>query len=68
VGAGALDRFLGEWGHQGAVISSRTDAGVHALRNVFHVDVYFDTLEQRASGDTSAKRVSPAAPTAFTRV
>ena len=35
----ALDELVGRDGHSGVQVSSRTDAGVHALRNVFHVDV-----------------------------
>ena len=36
---GALDRLVGQGNHCGAVVSSRTDKGVHAIMNTFHVDV-----------------------------
>ena len=35
----ALDRFVGAEHHDGIVGSSRTDKGVHALANTFHIDV-----------------------------
>jgi tRNA pseudouridine38-40 synthase len=35
----ALNRMVGEKSHNGAIVSSRTDAGVHALYNTFHVDI-----------------------------
>lgn len=35
----ALDRFLGHQNYENIQVSSRTDRGVHALYNTFHMDV-----------------------------
>ena len=35
----ALDRFLGRQNYENIQVSSRTDRGVHALYNTFHMDV-----------------------------
>jgi tRNA pseudouridine38-40 synthase len=36
----AISKVVGLENHEGAIVSSRTDTGVHAIFNTFHVDVH----------------------------
>jgi len=55
----ALDALVGPGNHGGAVVSSRTDAGVHALWNTFHVDVERRSRRQRFAGANVAAPPPP---------
>lgn len=56
----ALDRMVGETSHNGAIISSRTDAGVHALYNTFHVDI--DRIPRSSKNQVAVSSISPFKP------
>lgn len=43
----AMNDLFGEVGWENIQVSSRTDRGVHALKNTFHVDVYGDTEHEQ---------------------
>ena len=57
----AIERFVGAGNSSSVVVSSRTDAGVHALHNVFHVDLQRRrrwTKELMAPHDEATVRVA----------
>lgn len=57
---GALTQLVGAGNHGRAVSSSRTDTGVHALHNVFHVDLTRRVNPTRApTGDRSTRPFEP---------
>jgi tRNA pseudouridine38-40 synthase len=37
----AMEKFIGSENFENLHVSSRTDSGVHALRNVWHADLHF---------------------------
>lgn len=53
----ALNRLCGKDAHSGAIVSSRTDSGVHALFNTFHVDI--NRAPRSSSKSNIVKNISP---------